>query len=396
MQAPERSNREDREGGRLERAEGALFDAAPAPLIVVGGAGEVLACNNAAVRALGPEARRGRISPWPPPPGGEEPAHGRLTWPTPAGAESFLPVGVTRLDRGRWVAAPTQTLLEDAAKARCDAAFVAGILHNVGNGLNGVGGLSRALARGVDELPVEALSRLADHLAPHADDLPGYFADRERARVFPELVRTLAERVADRAAALRAEVARLERRVDHVRETIQTQQRAARGRGAHRVRVVDVVGLAVAIEEDAFARAGLALDVRVAADLPSLAIDENRVVQILVNLLSNARHALVGLGVDAAGPGAAPRGVVVEAGLEGHELLLTVADNGVGIAPQRLPQLFAVGTTTRSDGNGVGLTFSARLAATLGARIEVASAGVGRGAAFTLILPLRDSSEVAR
>lgn len=393
MNALERHESED---DHVQRAHGPLFAAAPVALFVVGGDGEVVACNDAAVRALGPECRGGRVSPWPPQPEGADPAHGRLSWPTRTGAEHVVALQLRPLETGqpgRWVAAPSAP--EELARAQGDAAFLAGILHNVGNSLNGVGVVSRALMAGLDELPVEALSRLAQHLTDHADDLPGFFAANAQARLLPEFVRSLADRLADRALVLRSEVARLDHRVDHVRGTIQTQQLVARGRGARDVRLSDAIALAVAFEEDAYTREDIALDVVLHDALPVLALEEHVVVQILLNLLSNARHAVVGR--RAAAPGA---GVVVEARADAREVRVTVTDSGVGIAAERLPHLFAVGATTRSDGNGVGLAISAHLAATLGGRLDVASAGVGRGASFSLVLPLDhatdDTCEVSR
>ena len=66
-----------------------------------------------------------------------------------------------------------------------------------------------------------------------------------------------------------------------------------------------------------------------------------------------------------------------------------MTDSGVGIASENLPQICNLGFTTKKDGHGFGL-HSAKLAATeMGGALLVESEGLGKGATFTLELPLR-------
>jgi signal transduction histidine kinase len=67
---------------------------------------------------------------------------------------------------------------------------------------------------------------------------------------------------------------------------------------------------------------------------------------------------------------------------------IVVADNGVGIAPENLTRIFNHGFTTRAEGHGFGLHSGALAARELGGTLTVHSDGVGRGAAFSLELPL--------
>ena len=67
-----------------------------------------------------------------------------------------------------------------------------------------------------------------------------------------------------------------------------------------------------------------------------------------------------------------------------------VRDNGVGIPTDKLEQVFAHGYTTKgSSGNGFGLHASANAAVEMGGRLRADSDGSGKGASFTLELPLR-------
>ncbi|MDJ0389330.1 ATP-binding protein [Roseomonas sp. E05] len=123
-----------------------------------------------------------------------------------------------------------------------------------------------------------------------------------------------------------------------------------------------------------------------ATGLPPLHADEGKVAQILRNFVSN------GLKFTQAGT------VRVSAALEGETMVLTVADTGIGIAPEDLERVFdefsqvesaqvAGGGRARHKGTGLGLPLSRRLAELLGGRITVESR-LGEGSVFRLCLPL--------
>ncbi|ATB40030.1 serine/threonine protein kinase [Cystobacter fuscus] len=105
------------------------------------------------------------------------------------------------------------------------------------------------------------------------------------------------------------------------------------------------------------------------------------VLQILINLLSNAKHALDGVPEG-------QRNLWVRLEAEGNVARIQVEDDGVGIAPELMDSLFAHGFTTRKDGHGFGLHSSALAAQMLKGRLTLESAGLGQGAVATLELPL--------
>ena len=116
-------------------------------------------------------------------------------------------------------------------------------------------------------------------------------------------------------------------------------------------------------------------------DLPPVMAEQRRIVQVLNNLLSNA---------SANSPDAAP--IRVSAAREGVHVAITVADEGRGIAPERLPQLFRKysqdGDADHRIHYGLGLAICKGLVEAHGGRIWAESAGTGTGARFTFTLPV--------
>jgi C4-dicarboxylate-specific signal transduction histidine kinase len=117
--------------------------------------------------------------------------------------------------------------------------------------------------------------------------------------------------------------------------------------------------------------------------VPLVTLDKHKVLQILVNLIRNAKYALD----EKAGPEA--KYLRVSIGLiEGNRVKIAVADNGIGIKPENLNRVFAHGFTTKRDGHGFGLHMGALAANEMGGTLKAYSEGPGQGAVFVLELPI--------
>ena len=142
-----------------------------------------------------------------------------------------------------------------------------------------------------------------------------------------------------------------------------------------------VPGVVEALQSAAAAK-DLRLDVRIAAGLGTVLGDSGRLEQVFSNLLSNA--------IKFTGAGGS---VTVTAERDTHGVRVTVADTGRGIEPALLPHLFepfrqAEGASRRTHtGLGLGLAIVRHLVELHGGRVEAASPGLGKGAAFTVWLP---------
>jgi C4-dicarboxylate-specific signal transduction histidine kinase len=115
--------------------------------------------------------------------------------------------------------------------------------------------------------------------------------------------------------------------------------------------------------------------------VPPITIEKHKVLQILVNLIRNAKHAC-----DASGR--ADKQMAIRVSNGGGHVRIAISDNGVGISPENLTRIFAHGFTTKKDGHGFGLHSGVLAAQEMGGQLTVHSAGPGAGATFTLELPL--------
>jgi C4-dicarboxylate-specific signal transduction histidine kinase len=109
-------------------------------------------------------------------------------------------------------------------------------------------------------------------------------------------------------------------------------------------------------------------------------VDKHRVLQILVNLVTNAREAM--------DENPESDGIVRVTVWTDDEATFTfsVSDSGAGIDTQHLASIFTHGFTTKKQGHGFGLHSSANAARELEGSLSVASAGSGQGATFHLTL----------
>jgi two-component system sensor histidine kinase HydH len=117
------------------------------------------------------------------------------------------------------------------------------------------------------------------------------------------------------------------------------------------------------------------------APLPAVVTDRERIRTVLVNLLTNAQHA-----VDASGAGGTSPAIVVTTAPAGRSrVAITVRDRGAGISPDDLAHIFDPYFTTRRGGTGLGLAISKNIVEGLGGTLTAAS-HLGAGTEFRIEL----------
>ncbi len=319
-------------------------------------------------------------------------ADGRETWARttklPLRDESGEIIGTFGISQDVTAAKNTEDALERTRKELIETSRLAGmaevatgVLHNVGNVLNSLNISSTLLATGLRQSKAESLGKLSALLATHRDDLADFLTNDPKGRRLPEFIASLALNALEERTRLLAEVESLQKNVDHIREVVVMQQAYATMIGvAEPLDAAELMEDSLRMNVSSLARHDVHVE-REFFPVPRIQGERGKVLQILVNLIANAKHA--------ADDGAAPEKIItlrIEAGAPGR-VLLSVRDNGVGIAPANLANIFAHGFTTRKNGHGFGLHSSANAAKEMKGSIAVHSDGPGRGATFTVELP---------
>jgi C4-dicarboxylate-specific signal transduction histidine kinase len=198
----------------------------------------------------------------------------------------------------------------------------------------------------------------------------------------PELISRVAEALRAEHAELLEEVDSITRNIAHIKEIVSMQQGFAKGHGiVEEIDVQSVVDDAIKINSTSLNRHRITV-VQAFEEVPRVLVDKHLVLQILVNLLRNAKQAIESSGRE-------ERRVVVKIQGNGGEFVkITVQDSGSGIAPENLTRIFSHGFTTKKDGHGFGLHSSALAATGMGGALSAHSDGPGTGAVFTLDLPV--------
>ena len=121
-------------------------------------------------------------------------------------------------------------------------------------------------------------------------------------------------------------------------------------------------------------------------DVPPIMTDRHKVVQIFVNLVGNAKHAMSENG-DMGGTMTLRLFKVNE-----DRVRFDVTDDGMGISQENLAKIFSFGFTTKKDGHGFGLHTSALAAKEMGGSLTATSDGEGKGATFSLEIPIHQDA----
>jgi PAS domain S-box-containing protein len=261
------------------------------------------------------------------------------------------------------------------------AEVATGVLHNVGNVLNSVNVSTMLISDRLSKSRVTHLSNVSTLLKENSSDLAGFFTANPKGKKLPAFIDTLAERLGVEQGELLREVEGLAKNIAHIKDIVATQQSYAKVSGVtESLSAADLVEDALEMNGAAFERHGVEVE-RKFTEVPNVRVDKHKVLQVLINLIRNAKYAV----------SECPRldkHMSVSIAMSGPDRVqISVVDNGIGIARENLARIFAHGFTTKKDGHGFGLHSSALAAKEIGGSLHAVSEGPGKGAAFILELP---------
>jgi signal transduction histidine kinase len=260
------------------------------------------------------------------------------------------------------------------------AEFAAGVLHNVGNVLNSVNVSATHQSNLLMSSKLAQLERVVDLIEKDEDELIEFFTQDNKGKQLPRFLRVLFNHLMEEKQLLFEQSQSLIKNIDHLKSIISTQQLYATSGGLlEPVEAETLFEDAVNLHTESFTRHGIKIN-RQYGTIPQVLLDKQRVMQIVINLVKNAKEAM-----HSQNDGAKSMTLITR--VDGDRLLFEVIDTGMGIAPEHLSKMFSHGFTTKASGHGFGLHSCANAANEMDGCLSCQSLGVGRGATFTLSLP---------
>jgi PAS domain S-box-containing protein len=272
--------------------------------------------------------------------------------------------------------------LMDTSRNAGMAEVATGVLHNVGNILNSVSVSATVVSDRLRNSNVGDLCRATTMMQKQNGRLAEFLTADPKGKLIPDYLGSVAEELANEQAELITEMNSVGQNIEHIKEIVAMQQNYAKLSGVYEwLTIPELVEDALRMNTAAFDRHHIELYREFDENTPRVCVDRHKVLQILINLLRNAKHAMEGRT-------AVEKKMVIQVGLaSADQVKIVVRDNGVGIPPDHLTKIFNHGFTTKKGGHGFGLHSGANAAREMGGSLTARSDGPGKGAEFTLILP---------
>jgi PAS domain S-box-containing protein len=272
--------------------------------------------------------------------------------------------------------------LIDTSRHAGMADVATGVLHNVGNVLNSVSVSATIVGDRLRRSKVSNLRRATTMLREKNGHLVEFLTTDPKGKLLPEYLGTVADQLVAEQTELVAEMEAVGEHIEHIKEIVSMQQNYAKVSGVfENLSPADLVEDALRLNVAAFERHHIGLVRDFEENTPKVCVDRHKFLQILINLLRNAKHAMEDVRER-------ERRMVIRVRMASPDKVqIVVNDNGIGIPPENLARIFNHGFTTKKDGHGFGLHSGANAAKEMGGSLAARSDGPGRGAEFTLELP---------
>ncbi|MBX9786102.1 MAG: PAS domain S-box protein [Alphaproteobacteria bacterium] len=257
-------------------------------------------------------------------------------------------------------------------------------LHNVGNVLNSANVSVEFLKERNFQSDIREIENVRELLKTNLSRLPEYLQTDPRGKFVPEYLIELLKDVKHNYETFSTELESLSKSLSHIKDIILTQSDMSRASGINeKVFMPEILDTALDMTATNFDKYDIHLHKNY-QESSFVFIDKVKVLQILVNLIRNAKEALM----EASNNSDKKLEIsLVEDSSKKNMIIIKIKDNGIGIPKENLNKIFSLGFTTKIEGHGLGLHMSAISARELGGTLSAESKGEESGATFTLTLP---------
>ncbi|MBQ0759011.1 MAG: response regulator [Zhongshania sp.] len=261
------------------------------------------------------------------------------------------------------------------------------VLHDVGNVLNSVNVSTKVTTDIVARTNFSGLSKAVAMLRDNEKNLDNYVTNDPKGKLILGYLEDLSQDFINNKSHLNSELDGLQDTIDHMKKIVELQQDYSKTSSLPEIiNINEIIDISLRINDDALGRHGVKV-IRELTDTPAILIDKHKTVQILVNLIVNAKQACDRVNRH-------DKQLVIATLNTTGGIIVKVSDNGGGINAENMTKLFNHGFTTRKEGHGFGLHSCATSSKQLGGTLTASSDGAEKGATFELELPLAPPSHI--
>ena len=267
------------------------------------------------------------------------------------------------------------------------AEIASNVLHNMGNALTGINIGLEHLQEEVLATRVDLLLRSSDLLQQHADDLAAFLTMDRRGKLIPTMIDKVSTHLNDGRERVLHHLEVLQDKVIQLNTVLHMQNKYATAsqRLTESCLANEIIDDALQICAAALSQNRIAVRRQYTA-LEPIKLERHRILQILINLISNAVHAMMELAPEH------KRVLTVRVGQSSDSCIFEVEDTGAGVDEDIRHKIFTFGFTTRPNRHGIGLHASATDAQAMSGSLHLDLSGEEGGARFVLTLP-RDTAD---
>lgn len=270
----------------------------------------------------------------------------------------------------------TQTRLSNASHSAGMNLVAETVIHNVGNVLTNVNSLVETASKRISSLRIQPLETLAERLKESDTD-----SDLQKAT--PDYLKRLSGQLQNDQQELTQLLGTLQDNIQHIHQVVRDQRRHTKHKiNRESVSAVELINEAVQCCQASLEQDQIQVKIDAKSD-PTIRTDRSQLLQILINVISNARNSMRDFRQS-------DQILTIQLKKQASSVEIRVIDNGCGMTQLTLRKVFDAHFTTRESGSGLGLHFCAIALKRLGGSIRAESEGIGRGSTFTIEVPLFD------
>ena len=278
----------------------------------------------------------------------------------------------------------TYKKLMEASHQAGMAEVATGVLHNIGNVLNSVNVTTDLISEKVTNSEISNLKTLAEMVHSHINDLEIFLKQDPKGKHIPSYLIQVCNLLTEEQNQIIETLKDLTRNIEHIKEIVKKQQDHAKSNQHIEIAVdiTEAIQDAIQINEASLKKYKITIKQQL-EPLPEVMVDRTGILQILVNLIGNARQALA----ESEEPDKTLH--ISCSKTDDEHIQIQISDNGIGISPENQSKIFRHGFTTKRFGHGFGLHSCALSAKQMGGSLSFESEGLGMGAAFILEVPFK-------